>query len=138
MWPKVKSQFTQSNTALTGGGFFIHNNINNFMVYPNIGGKTSHQYNITSIENIDEGNSNSTLRWAIPSDENALPAHTLTTYGALVDYLPKNNLTKSANLSSNSTIVYLYVPGVDWLLIQFLVILLPELKRLLTKTSKLA
>lgn len=108
---KVKSQFTQSNTALTGGGFFIHNNINNFMVYPNIGGKTSHQYNITSIENIDEGNSNSTLRWAIPSDENALPAHTLTTYGALVDYLPKNNLTKSANLSSNSTIVYLYVPG---------------------------
>ena len=44
-------------------------------------------------------------------DENALPAHTLATYGALVDYLPKNTLSRSANINPNSTIVYLYVPG---------------------------
>ena len=106
----VKSQFTQSNTALTGGGFFIHNNTIHFMAYPNVGGKVSHQYNISSIGSIDEGNSNTTLRWKIPTDENALPAHTLSTYGALVDYLPKKTLTRSANIN-NSTIVYLYVPG---------------------------
>jgi hypothetical protein len=81
------------------------------MAYPNVGGKVSHQYNMSSIGSIDEGNSNATIRWTIPTDENALPAHTLSTYGALVDYLPKNTLTRSANINSNSTIVYLYVPG---------------------------
>lgn len=108
---KVKSEFTQSNKSLGGCGFFIHNNANHFMVYPNVGGRTNHQYNISSIGSIDEGNSNTSLRWTIPTDENALPAHTLTTYGALVDYLPKNTLSRSANINPNSTIVYLYVPG---------------------------
>lgn len=114
---KYKNQFTQSNTALCGGGFFIHNNANHFMVYPNTGGSASqHQYKVLSIENIANGNSGSTTRWNIPTDENALPAQsstTSTTYGTmLIDYLPKlGSTTKSANRNPNTTSVYLYVPG---------------------------
>ena len=111
---KYKNQFTQSNTALCGGGFFIHNNANHFMVYPNTGGSASqHQYKVLSIENIANGNSGSTTRWNIPTDENALPAQSNTTYGTmLIDYLPKlGSTTKSANRNPNTTSVYLYVPG---------------------------
>ena len=109
---KYKNQFTQSNVRLNGSGFFIHNNRTPFMVYPYIGGASSyHQYNLTTIEDITLGNSSSNIKWSIPSDENALPSQNNGTFGALVDYLPKNNLTRSANLSSNSTIVYLYVPS---------------------------
>lgn len=112
---KYKNQFTQSNTALCGGGFFIHNNANHFMVYPNTGGSASqHQYKVLSIENIANGNSGSTTRWNIPTDENALPAQSSDkTYGTmLIDYLPKlGSTTKSANRNPNTTSVYLYVPG---------------------------
>ena len=112
---KYKNQFTQSNTALCGGGFFIHNNANHFMVYPNTGGLASqHQYKVLSIENIANGNSGSTTRWNIPTDENALPAQSSDkTYGTmLIDYLPKlGSTTKSANRNPNTTSVYLYVPG---------------------------
>lgn len=111
---KYKNQFTQSNTALCGGGFFIHNNAIHFMVYPNTGGSASqHQYKVLSIENIANGNSGSTTRWNIPTDENALPAQSSDTYGTmLIDYLPKlGSTTKSANRNPNTTSVYLYVPG---------------------------
>ncbi|MBO5272834.1 MAG: family 10 glycosylhydrolase [Muribaculaceae bacterium] len=112
---KYKNQFTQSNTALCGGGFFIHNNAIHFMVYPNTGGLASqHQYKVLSIENIANGNSGSTTRWNIPTDENALPAQSSDkTYGTmLIDYLPKlGSTTKSANRNPNTTSVYLYVPG---------------------------
>ena len=108
---KYKNNFTQENTKVTGCGFFIHNNTTHFIVYPTTGTSSQHRYTISSIGSIDEGNSNTTSRWAIPTDESALPGHNLGTYGALVDYLPKNNLSRSANINPNSTIVYLYVPG---------------------------
>lgn len=109
---KYKNQFTETYPKQVGGTVLIHNNANHFAIYPSSGIAVNHTFNISSIGSIDTGNSSTTLRWTIPSDENALPPYNNgNTFYALVDYLPKPTLSRSANINPNSTIVYLYVPG---------------------------
>ena len=109
---KYKNEFTETYPKQVGGTVLIQNNTNHFAIYPSSGIDANHTFNISSIGSIDTGNSSTTLRWSIPYDENALPPYNNgNTFYALVDYLPKPTLSRSANINPNSTIVYLYVPG---------------------------
>ena len=106
------NEFTETYPKQVGGTVLIHNNANHFAIYPSNGIDANHTFNISSIGSIDTGNSSASPRWTIPSDENALPPYNNgNAFYALVDYLPKPTLTRSANINPNSTIVYLYVPG---------------------------
>ena len=110
-----KNQFTENLSKQVGGAVLIHNNATSFAIYPTNGVDNAHTFNISSIESILTGNTSANTRWSIPSEENALPPYNnKNTYYAHVDFLPKVNLenvSKSANINPNSSIIYLYVPG---------------------------
>lgn len=101
-----------SSYGVNGGAFFTHNS-KPFIIYP-IQGSSSveYRYNIAAVTSHTSSYSGASVKWTIPSEESALPAHMPSGYAlcALADYLPKAG-TAARALDPNTTTVFLYVPG---------------------------